>query len=492
MSFAGLLRQLRTHAGLTQEELADRATLSVRSVSDLERGINLTARRDTTRLLADALNLTGPARTMFEAAARGLAAAADPVADDTEAVPAGAGAAVPAAVGPTAAVHALPRDTASFTGRAPELDQLMTELEHALSGAGSGSVVGVHAIDGMAGIGKTTFAVHAAHLLAPRFPDGQFFLPLHSHTPGQQPADPGAALGTLLLATGIATSQMPDGVDARTMLWRNGLAGKKVLLVLDDAGSHEQVRPLLPGSPGSLVLITSRRRLAALEEATPISLDTLPPADAADLFTRLTARAGREVEAVAEITRLCGYLPLAIRLIAGTVRRHPSWTVTDLAAELASTKDRLAAMRAENLSVAAAFDLSYEDLTEDQQRLFRRLGLHPGTSIDAYAAAALDGTSLPDTRRRLEDLYDHHLITEPARGRYQVHDLLREHARSLAEDDHATDREAAASRLLDYYLYTATAASRLIARRPQAYAPAVTHPPRSTPRPGTMPGRPGR
>jgi tetratricopeptide (TPR) repeat protein/transcriptional regulator with XRE-family HTH domain len=472
MSFGGLLRQLRVHAGLTQEELAEAATVSARSVSDLERGVNLTARKDTARLLADALNLTGPVRAMFEATARGLAPAADVPSGEGEVslTPRG----VPSA--PVAAVHALPRDTANFTGRVPELEQLMGELERALSGTGSGGVLGVQAVDGMAGIGKTTFAVHAAHLLAPRFPDGQFFLPLHSHTPGQQPADPSTALGTLLLATGIATNQLPDGLDARTMLWRNGVADKKVLLVLDDAASHEQVRPLLPGTAGSLVLITSRRRLAALEEAVPISLDTLPAGDAAELFTRLTGRLGRELEAVEEITRLCGFLPLAIRLIAGTLRRHPSWTATDMAAELAATKDRLAAMRAENLSVAAAFDLSYQDLSPGQQRLFRRLGLHPGTSFDAYAAAALDDASLASTRRQVDDLYDNHLIAEPARGRYRLHDLLGEHARSLAAGDDAADREAAVGRLLDYYLRTSAVASRLITRRP-APIPPVASPP---------------
>jgi hypothetical protein len=173
---------------------------------------------------------------------------------------AGRGDQIEQGVSPVAAVHALPCDTASFAGRVPELDLLVRELE---TGAATGSVVGVHAIDGMAGVGKTAFAVHAAHLLASRFPDGQFFLPLHSHTPGQQPADPGAALGTLLLAAGIVGSQVPDGADSRAMLWRHGVAGKKILLVLDDAASHEQVRPLLPGTPGSPVLITSRRRLAA-------------------------------------------------------------------------------------------------------------------------------------------------------------------------------------------------------------------------------------
>ncbi len=277
MSFATLLRQLRTEAGLTQEELAEAATLSPRAVSDLERGVSVTARKETARLLGDALNLTGPARAMFEAAARGQEATADArmTAEETSA------ASVGAPMSTAAAVHALPRDTANFTGRVPEFEQLMSELESALSGEGFGKVVGVHAIDGMAGIGKTTFAVHAAHRLASRFPDGQFFLPLHSHTPGQRPADPEAALGTLLLTTGIATKEVPDGLDARTMMWRNGIAGKRVLLVLDDAVSHEQVRPLLPGTAGSLVLITSRRRLAALEEATPISLDILSPGEAA-------------------------------------------------------------------------------------------------------------------------------------------------------------------------------------------------------------------
>jgi len=460
--FAALLRQLRTHAGLTQEELAEAATLSVRSVSDLERGINLTARRDTARLLADALKLTGPARAMFESAARGQAPPADNEADEHGT------AAVPLA----SAMHALPRDTAGFTGRTSELGQLMNTLEDALSPPGM-EVIGVHAIDGMAGIGKTAFAVHAAHLLAPRFPDGQFFLHLHSHTPGRQPADPATALGTLLLATGIATNHVPDGLDARAMMWRNGIAGKKILLVLDDAASHEQVRPLLPGTQGSLVLVTSRRRLAALEEAAPISLDTLPLADAAALFSRLIVRTIPETGAVAEITRLCGYLPLAIRLVAGTLRRHPSWTAEDVAAELTAAKDRLGAMRAENLSVAAAFDLSYQDLTPGQQRLFRRLGLHPGTTFDVGAAAALDATGLHEARRHLEDLYDHHLIAEPARGRYRLHDLLREHARSLAARDETEARGTAVVRLLDYYLHTAAAAHRLAARRASAAAPPV-------------------
>ena len=153
-------------------------------------------------------------------------------------------------------------------------------------------MIGIHAVDGMAGIGKTAFAVHAAHQLAARFPDGQIFLRLHAHTAGQRPVDPAEALATLLLTTGVAPQRIPPGLEARSALWRGHLAGKKVLLVLDDAAGSDQVRPLLPGSAGCLVLVTSRRRLTALEEAVPISLDTLPPGEAADLFVRLAARPG--------------------------------------------------------------------------------------------------------------------------------------------------------------------------------------------------------
>ncbi len=240
------------------------------------------------------------------------------------------------------------------------------------------------------------------------------------------------------------------------------MAGKKILLLLDDAAGHEQVRPLLPGTAGSLVLVTSRRRLTALDDSAIISLGGLSPGEGATLLARLAARPGvRAVDAAAgEITRLCGYLPLAIGMLARQLSQHPAWTAGDLAASLAAARDRLAAMRAENLSVAAAFDLSYADLTPGRQQLFRRLGLIPGPSFDAYAAAALDDISLDQARRSLEDLYDQHLITEPAPSRYLLHDLLREHARTLVAAGNPADTAAAAGRLLDYYLHTAVAASQ--------------------------------
>ena len=330
--------------------------------------------------------------------------------------------------------------------------------------AANGGVVGIHAIDGMAGIGKTTFAVHAAHRLAAGFPDGQFFLPLHAHTQGQRPVDPADALASLLLTAGLAAPQVPPGLEARAARWRDVVAGRKILLLLDDAAGHEQVRPLLPGTAGSLVLVTSRRRLTALEDTAVITLDTLSRAEAATLLARLAARPGIRAgdAAVGQITQLCGYLPLAIGMLASQLRHHPAWPATRLAAELAVARDRLALMRAENLSVAAAFGLSYADLTPVQQRLFRRLGLVPGPDFDARAAAALDHTSLDEARRRLDALYDQHLITEPAPGRYQLHDLLREHARALAAADDPAACDAAVGRLLDYYLHTALAVSQRI------------------------------
>jgi tetratricopeptide (TPR) repeat protein len=271
----------------------------------------------------------------------------------------------------------------------------------------------------------------------------------------------------LLLAAGVGARQIPPGVEARAARWRDYLAGKKVLLVLDDAAGHDQVRPLLPGTAGSLVLITSRRRLAALEDAAAINLDTLTPGEAAELLARLAGRPGLDAgdAEVGEIARLCGYLPLAIGMVASQLRHHPAWTITGLAGQLAAARDRLELMQAEDLSVAAAFELSYRDLPADQRRLFRRLGLLAGPDIDAYAAAALDGSTLEAARRGLEGLYGQHLLSEPAPGRYRLHDLVREHARGLAAAADPGDSGAAADRLLDYYLHTALAASRHIATR---------------------------
>jgi tetratricopeptide (TPR) repeat protein/transcriptional regulator with XRE-family HTH domain len=430
---------------MTQEDLARAASLSVRAVSDLERGVTTAPHRDTVRLLADALNLMGPVRAEFEATARGPAASTQTVAG-----------------GVAAATRTLPRDVSSFTGRQRELRELTDAVES------TGRAVSIYAIGGMAGVGKTAFAVHAAHQLAHRFPAGQIFLPLHGYTPGQQPVDPSDALASLLLTIGVPAGLVPPGLEARIALWRDRLVSLRLLLVLDDARSSEQVLPLLPGAGSSLILVTSRRHLTALEDATAISLDTLAPNEAAALLVRLAGRPGLRPDdaAVSEITKLCGYLPLAIGMVARQLHHHPAWSLAGRAAELAAERDRLELMATENVSVAAAFDLSYEDLAPGQQLLFRRLALHPGTDLDGYATAALDGTNLAGARRSLEILYDQYLLAEVAQGQYRMHDLLRQHARTLADrldSDH--DRHGAISRLLDYYQHTAALAESLLARR---------------------------
>ncbi len=452
-NFGELLRQLRLEAGLTQEELAQAAKLSTRSISDLERGVNQTARRDTARLLAGALDLNGARRAGFEAAARGRSRESGPVRDWPEA---NRGAVA-------TATRTLPRDAVGFTGREQELARLIEAVE---TQPGPGGVIAIHAIDGMAGVGKTTFAVHVAHMLANRFQDGQIFLELHAHASGHRPVEPADALSSLLLATGVAAEQIPAGLHARTMLWRTHMADKEMLLLLDDASGHEQVRPLLPGAPGTLVLVTSRRHLTALDDTATVSLDTLDADDAVTLFVRLAGRPDVHAgdAAVIEIVRLSGCLPLAVGMLARRLHHHPNWTTEGFADELEEARDRLSLMYAENLSVAAAFDLSYQDVSSEQQRLFRRLGLHPGTEIDSAAAAILADTSQPVATRMLDDLYDQHLISEPARDRYRLHDLIREYARALASTDDPDDNEAAIGRLLDYYSQNAERAGQHFGR----------------------------
>ena len=372
-----------------------------------------------------------------------------------------------------AATRALPRDISSFTGREPELPQSVGIMA---STPGSGGVVAIHVIGGMAGIGKTTFAVHAAHRLAPRFPDGQIFLPLHGHTPGQQPVDPVDALASLLLTAGIPAAQIPPGLEARTALWRDRLAGKQLLLVLDDAANSEQIRPLLPGTAESLVLVTSRRHLTALEDATAVSLDTLPPDQAAALLVRLAGRAGLSPDdpAVDQITGRCGELQPAIGMVARQLHHHPAWSVAGRAAELAAAVDRLELMVTENLSVAAAFNLARRPhrrsaaavpaaRTAPRHRCRRLCRRRPGRHRSHSRPPRPGGSVRPVPAHRAGP------------GRYRMHDLIREHARALADRvEPDRDRDGATIRLLNYYQHTAARVDALIARRTRP-APATTH-----------------
>ena len=355
----------------------------------------------------------------------------------------------------------LPPDTAAFTGRDEELERITAGVTKT---AAAGRIVVVYAIDGMPGIGKTTLAVHAAHLLKDQFPQRQLFINLQAHTPGRERLAPEAALAGLLTAIGSETRDLPPDLPGRTALWRDRMAGQRVLLVLDNAADSAQVAPLLPGSEGCLVLVTSRRHLGDLPGAVvPVLLDVLAPAEAREMFVRLAPRAAADPpEAVAELVRLTGFLPLAISLLARVYVRQLSWSLADLAAE---TRASLLTLTAEKDTVAAAFDVSYRHLNRRQQRFFRCLGLHPGTTIDAYAAAALAGVSLREAAGHLGALQGESLLTQAGYLRYGMHDLIRRYGHDRAAAGSAAGRVRALERLLDYYQYAAALADTLLARQ---------------------------
>jgi tetratricopeptide (TPR) repeat protein len=373
----------------------------------------------------------------------------------------------------------LPPDTAAFTGRQAELDRITAAVTAA---AGTGGAVAIQAIGGMPGVGKTALAVHAAHLLKDRFPDRQLFLSLDAHTPGQQPVIPEVALAGLLGAVGVDARYLPGDLEGRTALWRDRMAGQRALVVLDNAASSAQVAPLLPGGEGCLVLVTSRRHLGDLPGAVaPVLLEALPPREAREMFTRLAPRAAAgPAGTVAELAELAGFLPLALSLLARVCAWHPSWTLADLAAE---TRARVLTLAAESDCVAAAFEVSYRHLDPAQREFFRRLGLHPGTTLDGYAAAALAGSSLQEASGLLDALHGEGLLTEAGHRRYGMHDLIRRYARDLAATDPAPVRDQALDRLLDYYQHTAARAGVILARKSRTPSPGrpVQAPPAAAP-----------
>ncbi|MEV2216256.1 cyclophane-containing RiPP biosynthesis TPR protein HaaT [Streptomyces sp. NPDC050997] len=365
-------------------------------------------------------------------------------------------------------LRSLPRDTTAFTDRSAELDSLVSSVRAAQENEES---LPVHVIDGMPGVGKTTFAVHAGHVLSERFPDGQLFVNLNGHTTGRNPVQASEALASLLTAAGVPTQQIPVGDDvgaiteARAAMWRSRLAGKKALLILDNAASYRQLEPLLPGGSGCLVLVTSRKRLAAHEEVV-LAVEALPPDHAVDLFMRLSGRPADTLDrdVLKELVRLCGYLPLGVSLLAARLRHHPSWSAEDLRERLIAARDRLGELRAGERAVAATFDLSYRDLTPERQHFFQSLGFYPGTDLDAYAGAALGAVPVVVARQQLDALYDAHLIDEHPGSRYRLHDLLRDYARGLADEGDSMDHVQAVQRVCAYYLATLAVANEHIVR----------------------------
>ncbi len=439
--FGESVRAHRRRLGLTQEELASETGISVRTVGKIEAGRITTPRPATVRLIADAFGLHGADRDRFRQAAAGLVT-----------------------TGPTSMVPAqLPPDVWAFTGRTKQIERL-----DALLSADATAVV-ITAVSGTAGVGKTALAVHWSHRVRDRFPDGQLYVNLrgHAHGPPVRPLD---ALAGLLTALGVPANRVPADLDQATALYRSFLADRRVLILLDNASVPEQVRPLLPGAFGCVVLVTSRDRLGGLvarDGARPMTLDVLTAEEAHLLLTGLVGadRVASEPDSTAELARVCACLPLALRIAAANLAEYPDRSIASYVADL-RTGDRLSALAVtgdEDTAVRATFDLSYAALPAPARQVFRRVGLVPGPYVTAAAAAALTGIPAADAADVLNQLAGAHLLTETAPGQYSCHDLLRRYAADrTATEDSGTDRAEAVHGLYRHYLGGVRAAMDLL------------------------------
>jgi tetratricopeptide (TPR) repeat protein/transcriptional regulator with XRE-family HTH domain len=463
-----MVRANRLRLALTQEQLAHETGLSVRGIRRIEGG-GTAPRVGTVRLLADAFRLTGADRERFcrSGAGQEVHQEAHPDAEQTRECTAPA---------------QLPPDVWAFTGRASQL----ARLDALLDGAGTQpAAVLVSALSGPAGVGKTALAVHWAHRVRDRFPDGQLYLNLRGYDP-DRPVTATDALGRSLAALGLAGPDIPEALEDRAARYRSELDGRRMLVVLDNAATTEQVRPLLPGSGSCVVVITSRDRLpglVAVNGAHRIDLDPLPPAEAVALLGRLIGpRVDAEPEAAAALAVQCARLPLALRVAAELAVSRPVAALAGLVAELADRERRLDLLDAggdPHAAVRAVFSWSIHHLPPVAARAFRLLGLHPGPDLDPYAAAALAGTGLEEARHALLALARANLVHATGAGRYAMHDLLRAYANRLCVTEEAAEhRVAAEDRMFAYY--SAAAAAAMDSRYP-----AEAHRRPRIPRPGT-------
>jgi tetratricopeptide (TPR) repeat protein/transcriptional regulator with XRE-family HTH domain len=482
-AFGTQLSTCRRLARLSQQELAERSGLSVRTISNLERGRSRRPYPDTVSRLAGALELSAEVRAEFAAAAgRRLAGGrADPAI-------AGLSGRLRPAVRERIVPRQLPGPVRQFTGRRDELAALTGVLGQ--TGAGGPGAALISVIGGMAGVGKTALAVHWAHHVACRFPDGQLYMNLRGYDPLAPPVPAGDALACFLRALGIAGQDIPGDVAERAAAYRSLLAGRRFLVMLDNARHADQVRPLLPGSTGCVTVVTSRDALGGLvarDGAVRLNVGLLSLREAVDLLLGLIgSRVENDPDAAAELAEQCGRLPLALRVAAQLAIEHDGVTLADLTAELADLGHRLDLLETggdERTSVRSVFTWSYHDLDPAAAAMFRLVGVHPGPHISSAAAASLAGVTASQARRALGDLTRAHLLHEYPPGRFGCHDLLRALATEPAAVHDGPARRTAVNRVLDHYLHTACAADR------------VLHPSRvpldlPAPQPGTLPENP--
>lgn len=432
----GAIRSRRMAVGLTQEQLAEMSGLSVRAISDIERGVTGQPRRSSAALLASVLGLI----------------VKDPV-------PAESGRDVGAAV-----PRQLPPAVGGFTGRVRELGMLNAMLDRGEQSP-AGPVV-ISAIGGTAGIGKTALAVQWAHQVASRFPDGQLYINLRGFDPADAPVTPEHALRGFLEGLRVAPDKIPAAPQAQAGLYRTLLAGRKMLVVLDNARDEPQVRPLLPPDSTCMVIVTSRNPLSGLVAADAAQVVSLGPLDAADARELLAHRLGpgrvaAEPDAVAELITLCARLPLALAIVAARAASHPGRPLAAVAAELQDRRGRLAVLDAGEpaTSMRAVFSWSCQGPRPAAVRMFRLLGLHPGPDVSVLAAASLAEVPPRPAREMMQELVRVGLLGETAPDRFGFHDLLRAYA---SEQAHACiseqERRAAVTRLLDFYIAAASAA----------------------------------
>lgn len=365
--------------------------------------------------------------------------------------------------GPAGVLRQLPPDLATFTGRAQELAWL--------TAAGDGGTVVISAIEGMAGIGKTQLALHAAHCLvrAGRHTDVQLYVNLRGFDPEHEPAEPGAVLGMFLRQLEVPAAQVPAGLAERAAMFRDRMQGRAALVILDNAANSAQVRDLLPAAPSCLVLITSRRSLADLDGAVLHQLGVFSPEEAVLLLSRVvgTQRVAAEPEAAGQIVRACGYVPLAVSIVASRLRARPAWRLADMARRL----DRgVGEIVSAERGLVPVFDLSYQGLPEPARNVFQMLGVHPGTDFTAAAVAALSGLGISEAEAVLELLLDEHLVEQRIPGRYELHDLLLSYARTLAGSLPAGKVRDAVARLTEYHLRSVVRAGTAIANKDRSVA----------------------